>query len=609
MKCFYGVANDAARFLQDQFLLDETLWSRFAEVFRTHPDGENQGWRGEYWGKMMRGACLIYAYTQDERLYRTLTDSVSDMLTVADGDGRVSSYAKEKEFGGWDIWGRKYVMLGLEYYLDICKDEGRRQEIVCFLRRLADYILEHIGPAKTKITRASCHWYGVNSSSILEPMVRLYEITKDKRYLDFASYIVEEGGAYGIPVFELAYENKLLPYQYGVSKAYELTSCFEGLLAYSLATGIEKYKIATIHYAEALLASEISIIGGSGCTHELFDHTATRQTAEYDGVMQETCVTVTLMKFFSRMLALTGDSKYADAIETSFYNAYLGALNRDRRESPYVHAQYPDKEIKRCILPFDSYSPLTPGTRGRVVGGTQLLADGSYYGCCACIGAAGVGVFMQDAIAVSEEGITVNFYESGRLDTCYQGVPVRVEIQTKYPADGKIVVKISADTPVSFDLKIRNPVWMKPSGGYSVFSETWTSNLLELEFPMPTELHFPQKWSEDRIYTSMIWDENYCGVEGITVYHRPEDDRYFAVTRGPLTLASDGRTGKAAQSRFAIPQETALCENEVASGVPCLIKLKLIPKNGEAFYLVDYAHAGQDWTTPIAAWLPLEGEP
>ena len=37
----------------------------------------------------------------------------------------------------------------------------------------------------------------------------------------------------------------------------------------------------------------ISVIGSSGCTHELFDYTRYRQTAVGSGVMQETCVTVT----------------------------------------------------------------------------------------------------------------------------------------------------------------------------------------------------------------------------------------------------------------------------------------------------------------------------
>ncbi len=600
---FSGIANNTATLLQNEFLCNKKLWHSFAEVFHTQPDGENNGWRGEYWGKMMRGACLIYEYTQNKELYAALEDSIRHMLTAAEGDGRVSSYSRNTEFNGWDLWGRKYVMLGCEYYLDICKDQGLRNDVIRFLCRCADYILEHIGQDKKKITKASFHWYGINSTSILEPMVKLYRITKEPRYLDFATYIVETGGAEGINIFKLAYENKLLPYQYGVSKAYELTSCFEGLLEYYYETGIEQHKTAVINFAEALLLSELSIIGGSGCTHELFDHTATRQTVKYDGVMQETCVTVTLMKFFSRLLSLTRDKRYADAIEKSFYNAYLGAVNTQRRESVYMHTEYPDKSIKNCILPFDSYSPLTAGRRGRVVGGAQLLADGSYFGCCACIGAAGVGVLLKNAVLVDDDSITISFYESGNINLIFNGTPVSIEIQTKYPLDGQITLNINTESPVEFKLLLRNPQWAKMEQEYTVYKRIWHKDTVKIGFDMPIELHFPEKWDEDTIYTEISWDSGYCGVVPTRVYHNPLDDCYFAVTRGPLTLAADSRSGKPADSIFSIPQEYEYCENEIYMGVPCLLKLKLKPKNGDEFYLVDYASAGQDWESLIAAWL------
>ena len=67
----------------------------------------------------------IYEFTRDEELYDVLTESVRDMLTVAEGDGRVSTYERESEFNGWDMWSRKYVILACEYYLDICHDEAR----------------------------------------------------------------------------------------------------------------------------------------------------------------------------------------------------------------------------------------------------------------------------------------------------------------------------------------------------------------------------------------------------------------------------------------------------------------------------------------------------
>ena len=170
-----GLANEAVEFLQEFQLKDRELWRKFVDIYNTHPDSKNYGWRGEYWGKMMRGAALVYDYSKDEELYTILTETVNDMLTVAETDGRVSSYDRNNVFDAWDIWCRKYVILGCEYYLEICKDEALKKKITSFISKSADYILKHIGSGENQkeITDATRNWLGINSSSILEPIVKL----------------------------------------------------------------------------------------------------------------------------------------------------------------------------------------------------------------------------------------------------------------------------------------------------------------------------------------------------------------------------------------------------------------------------------------------------
>ena len=140
-----GMADRSARLIQDEFLINADTWRMFVEQYRTFPDDQNLGWKCEYWGKMMRGSVFTYEYTKDEVLYDTLVGTVLDMLSAQQPDGRFSTYSVEKEFDGWDLWGRKYILLGFEYFLDICKDErlaGRIIEAIC---RHADYIMAHVG--------------------------------------------------------------------------------------------------------------------------------------------------------------------------------------------------------------------------------------------------------------------------------------------------------------------------------------------------------------------------------------------------------------------------------------------------------------------------------
>jgi DUF1680 family protein len=249
-----GVADDAVNFLIETHFCDPVLWKKFVDQYRIREDGTNGGWRGEYWGKMMRGSVMLYQHSKNEKLFAVLTKTVEDILTVGN-DGRVSSYTVDTEFTNWDMWNRKYVMLGLEYYLEICNDKDLCERIVAFLRLVADYIIEHIGngEGQLKITDSSKHWKALNSCSILEPMTRLYRFTGDEKYLAFSKYIVDEGGARGVNIFELAYENKIPPYQYGTPKAYELMSCFEGLIEYALIVGNERYKTAAINFAKLLI--------------------------------------------------------------------------------------------------------------------------------------------------------------------------------------------------------------------------------------------------------------------------------------------------------------------------------------------------------------------
>jgi len=90
------------------------------------------------------------------------------------------------------------------------------------------------------------------------------------------------------------------------------------------------------------------------------------------------------------------------------------------------------------------------------------------------------------------------------------------------------------------------------------------------------------------------------------VEHQDAEDKFYAVTRGPITFAADSRTGKAADTPFPITDQWQICGGEICENVPCNLKLKYITENGEEIYLVDYASAGKDWKTVIAAWLPTE---
>ena len=288
---FNGIFDNAVKFICDTQLRDRSLYRRFAAVFGTEADDSNRGWRCEYWGKLMRGACFICAYTQDSELYSILEEGVRELLARQDADGRITTYSRECEFSGWDMWGRKYVLLGLQYFSEICSDEALLADIRTAMCRHADHIMAHVGRYGIPINETSGHWMGINSMSILEPFVRLYNLTGEQKYLDYAAYIVDIGENGEAPIFRLAAEDRLDPCQYPVTKAYEMMSCFEGLIEYYRVTGEDKYRRAALNFGRRVLESDYTVIGCSGCTHELFDGSTRAQTDDdFVGIMQEHCV-------------------------------------------------------------------------------------------------------------------------------------------------------------------------------------------------------------------------------------------------------------------------------------------------------------------------------
>lgn len=620
---YEGFVDEAFRFIEDFQLLSPELWRRFVQQFREDADFD-AGWRGEYWGKMMRGASLVYPYTQNPELYEVLKQTVRDMIDSADENGRISSYAVSHEFDGWDIWSRKYVILGMEYFLEICREEELRRDIIASISAQVDYIISKIGreDGKMEITMATRHWRGLNSSSLLEPIVRLYNLTGEKKYFDFAEYIVDCGGTDVVNVFDLAYEDQLYPYQYPVTKAYEMTSCFEGLLEFYKITGIEKYKTAIINFANKILESDFTVIGSCGCTHELFDHSTVRQANTTNGkIAQETCVTVTLMKFLYRVHLLTGDAKYADAFETAFYNAYLGAINTDKVIEPLIKNEHPDWAAEP--LPFDSYSPLTAGTRGNGIGGLKVMSDNHYYGCCACIGAAGIGLVPMMQTLNSEAGINVNLFINGSVTTkTPAGRAVTVNTATCYPKCGKVEIGFALEQSESFAVRVRIPQWSRQTAlsvngeatdvavdanGYVSLERTWNDgDKIELALDMRTEAIYPIPYGHQVLMNKVIWGHNYM----IPTYDEedPIAHRHVALRRGPVMLAQENRLGYSVDEPVEIKVENGYADvHKSGRAVPynCIVKMDVTLENGEKMTVTDYASAGKTWTeeSKMAVWM------
>ena len=583
---YENFVHDNALFILQKQLKDRTLWEKFVSVFEQKADVVDNGWRGEYFGKMMRGACLTYRYLPDAELYDMLKETVKGLLETQDAEGRITTYTKEAEFHGWDMWTRKYVLVGCLYFYGICDDEVFKGKILTALKRHVDYLIGTIGEGKTSILDTS-HWYGgLNSSSILEPIVELYRLTGEERYLTFAKYILDMGGCKGGNLLELAEKGELMPYQYPEVKAYEMMSYFEGALAYYEVTGEERYLRIVENFVEAVRKTDITVIGCAGCTHELFDNSANKQTEETadKAIMQETCVTVTWMRLQERLLRLTGKEVYADGIELSAYNALYGSLNI------YGNQQYCAEEQALVDgVPFDSYSPLVNQPRGIGIGGYKKFAEGGYYGCCACIGAAGTGLFPLIGVMQAENGVVFNGYNNGVIDyVTPNGNQMRFAIEGEYLSQGEVFIKLSMVAPETLAINLRIPAWSNHPQVYV----NGTMHVVQKGY-----VKLEREWKNgDEITLSLYPELRKIDLNGKSAF-----------VYGNIVLARDEQKE---QASIAEPFTTVVKyrrpiakmeEPEEGETVRFLLET-----DGGEVLLTDYASCGKKWSEPnarISVWM------
>jgi hypothetical protein len=88
------------------------LGQSVADVVRPFAErSEVKFWQSEFWGKWFTSAALAYRYQPDAKMRAVLNEAVAGLLKTQTADGYIGNYKPTAETQGWDIWGRKYVLL------------------------------------------------------------------------------------------------------------------------------------------------------------------------------------------------------------------------------------------------------------------------------------------------------------------------------------------------------------------------------------------------------------------------------------------------------------------------------------------------------------------
>ena len=174
------------------------------------------------------------------------------------------------------------------------------------------------------------------ATSVLEPVVPLYQATGDNRYLDFARYIVRSWDESGGPKVLATLLSEKQVNKTANGKAYEMLSNLVGLCELYRATGDAKLLEAACNAWQDIVAKRLYVTGSaSSFEHFHGDHELLNGPAAN---ICETCVTVTWMYLNWQLLRLTGEAKYGDEFDRSLYNHLAAAEHPQRRRLVLLHA-------------------------------------------------------------------------------------------------------------------------------------------------------------------------------------------------------------------------------------------------------------------------------
>lgn len=542
---------------------------------------ENSGhWRCEYWGKWFTSASLGLAYQPTSEHRKIIDQGVKDLLATQSPDGYIGTYKDDKHLGIWDVWGRKYTMLGLIADYDL---NGNKEslEAAC---RVADHLLQEAPPGKFNLTENGIDvLQGLSSSSVLQPIAQLYQRTGNQRYLELANDIIGNWSRSnqlidgGLRLLEHAADGTP-PSKIASRKAYEMMSCFEGLCEMYRITGDKNYLDSAVKFAHSIRKSEL-MIHGSGSNQELWADGKRTQTETLEQPV-ETCVTTTWMGLCDQLLRLTGDPLWADELEISLYNALLGSMTPDGAWWAY-------------------FSPLS----GQRVPSHYQHED-VQMSCCVANGPRGLLLTPKWAMMGFGGGIVVNLYAPGEgFHELPDGNRVTVKQETDYPKGDTINLTVSPAKKVRFALKLRIPEWSK-ANSLVVNGESFTPN------PGGYAL-IDREWSPgDQV--SLTLDLRGRAVAA------PSGAPAFAVMRGPIVLALD--------DRLTQPQDIAVRLVTDKEGYVDLrprsvkddgvwlsfdVPFKVQPKHYFDHHeitlgMCDYASAGNGWSGEnlFRVWLP-----
>jgi len=387
-------------------------------------------WVGEHIGKWLDAASNSLRSAENGKLREMADRLARRLISTQEPDGYLGTYAPNLRWTGWDVWTHKYNLIGLLSFYELT---GHLEVLAC-CRKMGDLLAATFGdrPGRRTIVfnsgidrdLASGTVGGIESTSILEPICKLYRFTGDPDHLELARYIVR---AYELPGAPDIVRQPIDPNSIARGKAYEMMSNLIGLVDLYRLTGDPTLLNAVLRDWSDIRQTQLYPTG-TVASHENFQ-TPHRLLSLFSSGVGENCATVTWLQLNWRLLRLTGEARYGHEIERTVYNQLLAAHDPDTGGFSYNTSLTGRKEFQSGLV------------------------------CCVSSGKRGLSLLPEVVWGCEKDKFVVNLYTSGKASFRMNNVPVEVISQTEFPVDGNVSLKIHPAEATQFTLRLRIPEW------------------------------------------------------------------------------------------------------------------------------------------------------
>jgi uncharacterized protein len=344
--------------------------------------------------------------------------------------------------------------------------------------RAADHVCVEFGPTGRQVL---CGHPGIEMA-----LVELYRATGTGRYLDQARLFVDRRGQATLPDVELgrAYFQDDVPVRERSALAGHAVRALYlacGAVDVAVETGDDKLLAAVVRQWERTVAARTYLTGGMGSRHE---GEAFGEDFELppDRAYVETCAAVGSVMLSWRLLLATGEVRFADLVERTLFNVVAASTSLDGRAFFYTNPL----QQRSAGLVVDRSRPWPRASSGE-------RAPWRDVSCCPTNIArllASLGGYLA---TVDDGGVQLHQYAAGRI----RAGDVGLVVETGYPWDGVVKVRVTGCGVEPWRLSLRIPAWageatlVTPDGservgpGYAVVSRSWrVGDRVRLELPL-----------------------------------------------------------------------------------------------------------------------------